>query len=827
MRAGGIAMFKVLGFLLISAIVLVVAAAGGAVLVFQKYGSDLPDYGQLATYEPPITTRVHAADGRLISEFATEKRVFVPVVAMPKRVIQAFLAAEDDTFYTHPGIDFRGIVGAALTNIANMGENRRPVGASTITQQVAKNFLLSSEVSFDRKIKEAILAFRIEKVLSKDRILELYLNEIYLGQGSYGVVAAAQNYFNKPLDMLTLEEAAFLAGLPKAPNNYNPVRFPEAAMARRNYVLGRMATVNYISTSEAQLASAVPLRMTPRQDENIRAPHFSEEVRRIVLARYGEAGLYQGGLSVRTTLEPRLQEIATASLRKGLTSYDRRHGWRGPVARIAIGTNWAQQLGALEPPKGLGPWTLGVVLGVDDKAATVGLANGSRGTIPLAEMTWARAHTDGERLGPRVNKPADVVAIGDVVPVERIEGAPEGTFALRQIPAAQGSLVAIDPHTGRVVAMVGGFSYDQSEFNRATQAMRQPGSAFKPFVYIAALENGFTPSSKVLDAPFVFDQGPGLPLWKPENYSRQFYGPSTLRLGIEKSRNLMTVRLAQFVGMDKVADYARRFGVIEKMPQMLSMSLGAGETTLLRLTTGYAMIVNGGKKIEPTLIDRVQDRNGKTIYRHDSRPCPNCVQAAWTNQPEPAIADTREQIVDPAVAYQMVSMLQGVVDRGTGASIREVGKTLGGKTGTSDESKDTWFVGFSADLAVGVFVGFDHPKSLGKTEQGASTAAPIFKDFMAAALAETPDVPFRIPAGVRLVRVDAESGLPARVGSGKTILEAFRPGSEPTDNMATLDGPLGTSAEGNEGGSDSGRSVFRPAATPVTGSAVMGTGGLY
>ncbi len=819
-------MFKVLGFLLISTIVLVIAAAGGAVFVFQKYGSDLPDYGQLATYQPPITTRVHAADGRLISEFATEKRVFVPVSAIPKRVIQAFLAAEDDTFYTHPGIDFRGIVGAALTNFANMGENRRPVGASTITQQVAKNFLLSSEVSIERKIKEAILAFRIEKALSKDRILELYLNEIYLGQGSYGVAAASQNYFNKSLDMLTLEETAFLAGLPKAPNNYNPLRYPEAAVARRNYVLGRMATVNYITPSEAQMASGMPMRLSRRnEDEYVRAPHFSEEVRRIVLARYGEAGLYQGGLSVRTTLEPRLQEIATASLRKGLISYDRRHGWRGPISRIAVGSNWGQQLAALELPKGLGPWQLGVVLGVDDKAASIGFANGSRGSIPLAEMTWARAHTEGERLGPKVNKPADVVAIGDVVPVERVDGTPDAIYVLRQIPAVQGSLVAIDPHTGRVVAMVGGFSYDQSEFNRATQAMRQPGSAFKPFVYIAALENGFTPASKVLDAPFVFDQGPGLPLWKPENYSRQFYGPSTLRLGIEKSRNLMTVRLAQFIGMDKVADYARKFGVIEKMPQMLSMSLGAGETTLLRLTTGYAMIVNGGKKVEPTLIDRVQDRTGKTIYRHDGRACPNCVQTAWTNQPEPVIADTREQIVDPAVAYQMVSMLQGVVDRGTGASIRDVGKTLAGKTGTSDDSKDTWFVGFSADLAVGVFVGFDQPKSLGKTEQGASAAAPIFKDFMAAALSETPDVPFRIPAGVRLVRVDAESGLPARIGSGRTILEAFRPGSEPSDNIATIDGPMGT-GDGLERVEGS-RGAFRPAATPVTGSAVMGTGGLY
>ena len=820
-------MFKVLGFLLISTIVLVIAAAGGAVFVFQKYGSDLPDYGQLATYQPPITTRVHAADGRLISEFATEKRVFVPVEAIPKRVIQAFLAAEDDTFYTHPGIDFRGIVGAALTNVANMGENRRPVGASTITQQVAKNFLLSSEVSIERKIKEAILAFRIEKALSKDRILELYLNEIYLGQGNYGVAAASQNYFNKSLDMLSLEETAFLAGLPKAPNNYNPQRYPEAAVARRNYVLGRMATVNYITPTEAQMASGMPMRLSRRnEDEYVRAPHFSEEVRRIVLARYGEAGLYQGGLSVRTTLEPRLQEIATASLRKGLISYDRRHGWRGPVSRIAVGSNWGQQLAALELPKGLGPWQLGVVLGVDEKAASIGFANGSRGAIPLTEMTWARAHTEGERLGPAVKKPADVVAIGDVVPVERVEkAADENIFTLRQIPAVQGSLVAIDPHTGRVVAMVGGFSYDQSEFNRATQAMRQPGSAFKPFVYLAALENGFTPASRVLDAPFVLDQGPGLPLWKPENYSRQFYGPSTLRLGIEKSRNLMTVRLAQFIGMDKVADYARKFGVIEKMPQMLSMSLGAGETTLLRLTTGYAMIVNGGKKVEPTLIDRVQDRTGKTIYRHDGRACPNCVQTAWTNQAEPVVADTREQIVNPAVAYQMVSMLQGVVDRGTGVSIRDVGKTLAGKTGTSDDSKDTWFVGFSADLAVGVFVGFDQPKSLGKTEQGASAAAPIFKDFMAAALSETPDVPFRIPAGVRLVRVDAESGLPARVGSGRTILEAFRPGSEPSDNIATLDGPMGT-GDGLERVED-GRGAFRPAATPVTGSAVMGTGGLY
>jgi len=798
------------------------AAAGAGVYVFWHFGKGLPDYQQLAHYEPPVMTRIHAGDGRLMAEYATEKRVFVPIRAMPRRIIQAVLAAEDKHFYTHPGIDPLGLARAVLTNIKNYGSGRRPVGASTITQQVAKNFLLTNEVSYARKIKEAILAFRIERAFSKDRILELYLNEVYLGSGSYGIAAAALNYFNKSLDELTIAESAYLAALLKAPNNYHPVRKKAAALERRNWVIGRLAEDGYITPAEAQKSQAEDLVVESRAEaEFVTADYFAEEVRRTLYDKYGEKALYTGGLNVHATLDPHLQDIADRTLRAGLTAYDRRHGWRGPFKHIKDAAAFAVTLETMVAPKGLGTWSLAVVTALDDQAASLVVKGQGAARLPMREMKWARKWLKGEYLGKVVHKPADVLAVGDVIAVEPVTSYttgkgkkkqvldyPEGTYALRQIPEIQGSIVALDPHSGRVLAMSGGYDFKASEFNRATQAKRQPGSAFKPFVYLAALDSGFTPSTLILDAPFVIDQGPGLPKWRPANYTNKFYGPSTMRLGIEKSRNLMTVRLAQSVGMRKISEYAARFGIIKNLPQQLSMALGAGETTLLDLTAAYAMLVNGGKQIAPTFIDRIQDRDGYTVYRHDKRLCVGCEAVAWTGQVVPNIPDPRKQLTDPASAYQMVSMLEGTVQRGTGVRVKAVGKPLGGKTGTTNDARDAWFIGFSPDLAVGVFTGFDDPRSLGPREQGASVASPIFRDFMQGALKGHPPVPFRIPPGIHLVRINATTGLPAHSGDKGIILEAFKPGTVPTDNSQVL------GAEGRGGGGNG----EAPAA---------GTGGLY
>ncbi len=777
-------------------LILGAAGAGGIAWGLYTYGQGLPDYSQLEDYEPPVVTRVHGGDGRLLAEYATERRVFVPIDAMPKRVIKAFLSAEDKNFYSHPGVDFVSLASALIDNIRNYGTNRRPRGASTITQQVAKNFLLTNEVSIERKAKEAILAFRIERTLTKDRILELYLNEIYLGFGSYGVAAAALNYFDKSLDELTVAEAAFLAALPKAPNNYHPIRRREAALARRDWVIAQMAGNGFISPAQAEEAQAEPLKVKPPSEtEFVQAAYFTEEVRRDLMARFGEKGVYGGGLSVRTTVDPRLQRIADDALRSGLMGYDRRHGWRGPVNRIQVVAGWGDALGDLEKPAGmLANWKLAVVLVVERAAARIGFPDGTLGEIPLAELKWARAWKEEQSIGPSVKDVSDVLAKGDVILVEPVtendegEKYPPGSHALRQIPDVGGAIVAMDPHTGRVLAMSGGWDYQMSEFNRATQASRQPGSAFKPFVYLAALDNGFTPATRILDAPFVIDQGPGLGKWKPSNYTNKFYGPSAMRLGIEKSRNLMTVRLAQTVGMDKVTEYARRFGIVDTMPPQLAMALGAGETTLLRLTTAYAMLVNGGKRITPSLIDRVQDRNGRTVFRHDERPCEGCLAGQWANAPVPQIPDPREQIADPTSAYQMVEMLEGVVQRGTGRRISELGRPLAGKTGTTNDNVDTWFVGFSPDLVVGAFVGFDTPRTLGRGDTGSNVAAPLFKSFMAEALKDQPAIPFRAPPGIIHVRINAETGTLAKPGDRDVILEVFKPGTEPTGDGQVLDG---------------------------------------
>jgi len=757
--------------ILFGLMILAVLAVGGTVgLAVWYFGRDLPDYKQLADYQPPIVTRVYAGDGRLLAEYATEKRVFMPVKAMPHLVLNAFIAAEDKEFYSHPGINLASMARAGITDVMRLREGRRPVGASTITQQVAKNFFLGNEVSLQRKVKEALVAIRMEQALSKDRILELYLNEIYLGGGSYGVAAAALSYFNKSLDELDVAEAAFLGGLPKAPNAYNPQRNPEAAKGRRDWVIDRMAEDGFITAEQAEAAKAEPLKTVRRAvSDTVTANYFAEEVRRELVAQYGENDLYKGGLTVRTSLDPKLQGLADTALRDGLIAYDRRHGWRGPVQHLPLGPDWRQRLAALPPVAGADEvgWKSAFVLSTNAEGASIGLADGVTGHIPVTEIRWAH------RLLP-----------GDVVLVELLNGT-TSSYGLRQIPEVSGAMVVIDPHTGRVLAISGGFSYEISQFDRATQAHRQIGSAIKPFVYLAALQHGFTPSTRVLDGPIEVDQGPGLPKWTPANYTHKSYGLLPLRIGIEQSLDLLTVRLGTMIGLEAIAHALEGFGIMDHMPREYSMVLGAGETTPLRLTTAYAMLVNGGKRLSPTLIDRVQDRDGATVYRADDRQCAKCQASAYDGQPAPELTDDRPQVVDPASAYQMVSILQGVVERGTGHSIASLGRPLAGKTGTTNDSNDTWFVGFSPDLAAGVFVGYDTPKSLGAHETGATVAVPIFKEFMASALKDKPSVPFRIPPGVLLVRVDHSTGQLPYSGDKNVILEAFKPGTEPSGESDT------------------------------------------
>ena len=748
--------------------------------VIVHYTRELPDYRQLAVYEPMITTRLYANDGQLLAEYASEKRIFVPLSAIPTRLVQAFVSAEDKNFYEHSGVDYAGVVRAFWENVRNYGQNKRLVGASTITQQVAKNFFLTNEKSLKRKIKEALLARRIEKAFSKDHILELYLNEIYLGYRSYGVASAALMYFNKSMDELTLSEMAFLAALPKGPNNYNPKTHKNAAIDRRNYVLDRMALNGYITLEEAEEAKKDDLVVTERElNETVEnADFYNEEIRRMLEKYYGENALYQGGLSVRTSLDPRLQNIAVRVLEKGLMDYDKRHGYRGPAAHLESTDDWSAALEKVTRPEWYpASWKKAVVLSMDEEQAFLGVEGTQEaGILPVDQMKWADEALEGGRVaGKKIEKPADVFSVGDVIwvePKKNKENAP--LYKLQQFPLVEGAVVALDPHTGRVLAMVGGLSFKRSQFNRAVQAKRQPGSSFKPFVYLTALDNGFTPSSLILDAPLVVDQGPGQEKWKPRNYTKIFYGPSTLRTGIEKSRNLMTVRLAQAVGIEKTVEYAKKFGIHDNLMPVLSMSLGSGETTLLKMVAAYGMLVNGGKKITPNLIDRIQDRNGKTIYKHDQRECPNCSGANATNAFVPDIPDTREQIQDPVSAYQMVNIMTGVVQRGTGKIAQSVKKTLAGKSGTSNDNNDTWFIGFSPDLVVGVFVGFDTPKTLGPRDTGGVVAAPIFRDFMAEALKNQADIPFRVPEGVRMVRVNFETGKPAKANDKNVIWEAFR-----------------------------------------------------
>jgi penicillin-binding protein 1A len=822
-----------------------VAVAGAAGMMWH-YSKDLPDYSQLRDYEPPVMTRVHATDGSLVAEYARERRLYLPIQAIPKPVINAFLAAEDKNFYDHGGLDFTGIARAAVLYLQNFGSNRRPQGASTITQQVAKNFLLTNEVSFDRKIKEALLAMRIERTYSKDKILELYLNEIYLGLGAYGVAAASLIYFDKSVHELTVPEAAYLAALPKAPSQLNPFRMRERAVERRNYVVDRMAENGWVTAAEAEKAKKQPLNVSQRPTgaHMFAAEYFAEEVRRDIYERYGEKKLYEGGLSVRATLDPKMQVVARKALADGLVRYDESQGWRGAVSKIDISGDWGTKLADVKALNDI-PWRLAVVLETADQSARIGLQPHREpggavvkdrvvGILPLDGVKWAKA-ASGATRGRAPGKVSQVVEPGDVIYVEplvreqkdsrrrrtsdreeEIDAAPGNLYRLRQIPEVSGAIAVMDPWTGRVLALVGGFSYDQSQFNRATQALRQPGSSFKPFVYAAALDNGYTPSTIVLDAPIEIDQGAGAGVWRPENYSQKFYGPQTLRFGIEQSKNAMTVRLAQDVGMPLVVEYAKRFGIYDDLPAYLSFSLGAGETTVLKMTAGYSMFANGGRRIKPTLIDRIQDRYGKTIFRHDQRECRGCEADRWASQAEPTLIDRREQVIDPMTAYQVTSMMEGVVQRGTATILREVGKPIAGKTGTTNDWKDAWFVGFTPDVAVGVYIGFDKPRSLGHSANvtGGQLAAPIVRDFMKVALADKAPVPFRVPPGLKLIRVDARTGTRAGPGEGKVILEAFKPGTAPPDNYA-----ITSSSEGG------GQGWF---VSPEADRAVRsGTGGLY
>jgi penicillin-binding protein 1A len=809
------------GFLFAVGTILFVVGVAAAAGLLWHFSKDLPDYSQLQDYEPPVMTRVHAADGSLVAEYARERRLYIPIQAVPKLVINAFLAAEDKNFYEHGGLDFFGIARAGMIYLQNYGSSRRPQGASTITQQVAKNFLLSNELSMARKVKEALLALKIERTYSKEKILELYLNEIYLGLGAYGIAAASLVYFDKAVNELTVPEAAYLASLPKAPNNYHPFRQRERAIERRNWVIDRMGEAGFVNTADAEKAKRSPLGVTTKATSGhiFAAEYFAEEVRRELYERYGEKKLYEGGLSVRTSLDTKLQLLARKTFTEGLVRYDEAQGWRGPVTKIDIAGDWGVKLAEVKALADVAPWRLAVVLEVSDQSARVGLQPGREpggfvskgrtvGILPLDGMKWAK--TSGRAVG----KVSQVVSPGDVVYVEPAKT--DGQFILHQVPEISGAMVVEDPWTGRVLAMVGGFSFDQSQFNRASQALRQPGSSFKPFVYAAALDNGYTPSTIVLDAPVEIDQGPGVGVWRPENYEGKFYGPATLRFGLEHSRNVMTVRLAQDIGMPLIAEYAKRFGVYDDLPPYLSFALGAGETTLLRMTTAYAMFDNGGRRIKSTLVDRIQDRYGHTVYKHDERECVGCAGKKWENQPEPSLVDRRQQVLDPMTAYQITSMMEGVVQRGTATVVREVGKPVAGKTGTTNDEKDAWFIGFTPDIVVGVYLGYDKPRHLGRGATGGHLAAPIVKEFLKVALADKPAAPFRVPPGIKLVRVDLKSGTRAGPGTERAILEAFKPGTAPPDNYSVV-------GDGAEGGRSWGLGVSPDADRAVR----SGTGGLY
>ena len=756
-------MFKYINYsikILIAVIIFLLFLAFSALWYFS---TGLPDYKKLESYEPPVSSRVYASNGELVAEYALEKRLFIPYDSIPKKILNAFLSAEDKNFFTHPGIDAKGIVRAVIKNLKNIVNDKRLEGASTITQQVAKNFLLTNEVSYKRKIKEAILAFRIEKAYSKEKILELYLNQIYLGEGTYGIAAASLEYFDKSVKELDYSEAALLAALPKAPSKYNPFRYKDIAKLRRDLVLKNLRENKYISEDEFNKYKSNKIILKKRKIKLLdEANSYSEEIRRIIKENYGFDKLYAEGLAIKSPLNTEYQVYALNALRKGIETYDRRHGWRGVILNKSVVPDWKDKLKTLNIDKTLG-WKFAKIEKINDEGINFKIIDKKiKGTIKIDTINWVIKNKS-------IN---NIFKIDDVIFVKENL---KKNWELKQYPEVNGAIVVINPFNGKVKALVGGFSYKSSEFNRATQAKRQPGSAFKPFVYAAALENNFSPNSIILDAPFIAEQGVGLKNWKPENYGKKFYGPSTLRKGIEYSRNLMTVRIAQSLGLKKILKLSKDLDIYDEIPELMSVSLGSAETSLLSITSAYSTFINGGKKIKPILIDRIQDRRGKTIFNSDKRECINCDRYSDQNIFMPTIKDNYQQVISKETAYQITSMLEGVIQRGTGKNLRDLKVPLVGKTGTTNDNFDAWFIGSTSNLIIGVYVGFDSPKSLGRYETGSKAALPIFKSFVKQALYKEDFKPFLIPKEIMFTAVNYNTGEIESFTSPDAIIEAFKP----------------------------------------------------
>ena len=744
----------------------------GVFSILWIYSNKLPDYKFLKNYKPPVSSKLYSGNGVLVSDFSSEKRIFVPFEAIPNVVINSFLSAEDKNFFYHPGVDAKGIVRAIKNNIKNALKSKRLEGASTITQQVAKNFLLSNEVSFDRKIKEAILAFRIERALSKERILELYLNQIYLGEGSYGIASASLRYFDKSISELNYSEAALLAALPKAPSRYNPYKNIKLAKYRRDLVLKNLYENQYIDQNLLNELINTDIKLSKRQRIYLEdSRYYVEDVRKNVIDTYGFDKVYKQGFNIKTPIDLNLQTKASAALRKGLEQYDRRRGWRGSLINKKISKNWNKNLDKFKLEKSLG-WEIAIIKKINKFEANIETENNLKGKIKFENLNWTRKNID------------ELFKVGDLVYVKKIN---QEDYELKQLPAVNGGIVVMDPFTGRVLAMAGGFSFNKSEYNRVTQAKRQPGSAFKPFIYALALENNFTPSTLVLDAPIVLEQGSDLKMWKPENYGKKFYGPSTLRTGVEKSRNLMTVRIAQEIGLNKITNFSKKLKIYERPEELMSISLGSAETTLLKMTSAYSSFVNGGKLVEPIFIDRIQDSEGKTIFKNKLRFCKDCDLISYTSENLPQIKNNYKQIFSPQTAYQMTSILEGVVQRGTGKKLKDLNLQLAGKTGTTNKNTDAWFIGFTSNLVIGVYVGFDNPRTLGKFETGSKTALPIFKEFVKNSVNNNEARPFKVAKGIKMMVVDASTGKKADSNSKSTIIESFKEEKIANNNKIDID----------------------------------------
>ncbi len=728
--------------------------------ILWTFSNNIPDYKFLKNYKPPVSSKMYSGDGDLVADFSKEKRIFVPYSAIPSNVVNAFLSAEDKNFFTHPGVDAKGVLRATFNNITNIMTSKRLEGASTITQQVAKNFLLTNEVSINRKIKEAILAFRIERALNKERILELYLNQIYLGSGAYGVAAASLEYFDKSIKELNYAEAALLAALPKAPSRYNPYNNIDLAKFRRDLVLKNLNQNGFLNLEKYNEYKNQNIELKKKKKIYLEdAQYYIEDVRKNIIDKLTYEKVYKQGYNINTPINLNLQKIATESLRNGLIAYDQRKGWRGPIANIQYDDNWHKNIDKKYKLENSINWEIAIVREVGQFQAKIETINRLSGLIKYNEISWTKKEFK------------DLLKVGDLIYVKRVK---DSFYSLKQLPKINGGIVVMDPYTGRVLALSGGFSFRSSEFNRATQALRQPGSAFKPFVYALALENKYTPSSLVLDAPLVLDQGVDLKKWKPENYGKKFYGPSTLRVGLEKSRNLMTVRIAQNLGVDKVAKFSKELKIYDEPEELLSISLGSTETTLLNLTSAYASFVNGGKLISPIIIDRIQDSEGNTIINNENRKCMNCDKISFTGKDYPQIEDNYNQVMSEQTAYQVTTILEGVIKRGTGKKLRDLQLNLAGKTGTTNENTDAWFIGFTSNLVIGVYVGMDNPKPLGKFETGSKAALPIFREFIEKSVKKSEARPFKVPENMTLMVVDPLTGEKAKFNSKNTIIEAYK-----------------------------------------------------